>query len=411
VGRLDHIFDGLRSTDHRVQRESGDALGDLVAVTRLTTEEAAQALRLAAEDLPPRENEWEDSASDLVLAAVTGASEELISVVEDVYAHLPTPFSRTAALRILANLGTREAVASLALLLSAPPDPREDLDTIWWEAEPRHADLVLPALLRRLDIRASRADIFDLAIRLAATESIPPEHAAVLAPTALADVRKLRRRAPETFDCRARNLDAALDRRRRSERALAVIGYAAPSTEAIDELRQWIDRDPVPASAALASLVRYGVEPDAAAVERIAADPEARRRLFSALCELNRLELIPPQYSTQEALAEAELVEWLTYPAELGRPPDEVRLADVISADTDRGPADLFVFRIRSEAWHYTGPRWFAGVAGPYLRADEPTTDGGWMTFSAFEPWDERSPLDHAELVAEILESWNKADG
>jgi hypothetical protein len=30
------------------------------------------------------------------------------------------------------------------------------------------------------------------------------------------------------------------------------------------------------------------------------------------------------------------------------------------------------------------------------------------MTFSAFEPWEERSPVDHAELIAETLESWGR---
>jgi hypothetical protein len=144
VASLDDIFAGFRSTDHDVQRESDDLLRELTNERPLTAEEAARALRLAGETLPPRENYWEDSASDLVLAAVTGASEDLVPVVEEVYTHLPTPFSRNAALRLLANVGTREATDVLARLLQSPPDPRDDLDAIWWEAEPRHADLLLP---------------------------------------------------------------------------------------------------------------------------------------------------------------------------------------------------------------------------------------------------------------------------
>ena len=405
--RLDPILAGLRSGDHEAQRDAAHSLYDLEP---LTSEEAAQALRAAGEGLPARENDWEDSAKDLVLAAVTGASEELIPVVEEVYMRLPTPFSRTAALRLLANLGSRDAVAVLALLLASPPDPREDLDTIWWEAEPRHADLLLPALLTRLPDNRSRASAFDVALRLAATEGIAPEHAAVLAPTALAELRTLHPRTREKFDWAARNLDRALERRYCADRALTMLGAAPASAEAVEELERWTRLDPVPAAAALISLLRLGHEPQPSAVAPVAADPEARRRLFDGLSELDRLELMPPEHRTQEALAEAEIVEWLTYPAELGRPPTAIEFAELVSADTEDGPVDLYVFRFRAERGRLRRGKWFAGVAGPYRREDAPTTRGGGMTFSAFEPWDERSPLDHAELVAEILETWREGD-
>jgi hypothetical protein len=407
VTRLGPILAGLRSPDHEAQCDAAGALGEL---TPLTPGEAAQALRAAADDLPARENDWEDSAKDLALAAVTGASEELIPIVDEVYARLPTPFSRSLALRLLANLRSREAAAVLARLLAAPPDPRDDLETIWWETEPRHADLLLPALLTRLADERSRAYVFDLALRLAATEPIPPEHAAVLASASVAELRALRPSAGESFDWDARDLDGALDRRYRAERALSVIGSASASSEAVEELERWTRLDTVPAAAAVMSLLRLGHAPEPTAVARVAADPEARRRLFNGLTELDRLELMPPEHRTQEALAESELVEWLTYPAELGRPPTAIEFAELVSADTEEGPVDLYVFRFRAKGGRLRRGSWFAGVAGPYRRKDAPTTRGGDMTFSAFTPWDEQSPLDHAELVAEILETWRQAD-
>jgi hypothetical protein len=405
--RLDPILAGLRSADHETQRDAADALDE---VTPLTPDEAAQALRAAVDDLPARENYWEDSAKDLALAAVTGASEELIPIVEEVYARLPTPFSRTVALRLLANLGSRDAAAVLARLLAAPPEPREDLDTIWWETEPRHADLVLPALLTRLADERSRAHVFDLALRLAAAEPIAPEHAAVLAPAALAELRTLRPRVGETFDWGTRDLDRALDRRYRAERALSMLGAAPASASAVEELKCWTGRDAVLAAGALISLLRLGHAPEESAVARVAADPEARRRLFDGLNELDQLQLMPAEHRTQQALAESELVEWLAYPSELGRPPAAIEFAELVSAETDEGALDLYVFRFRAEGGRPRRGTWFAGVAGPYRREDAPTTRGGGMTFSAFEPWDKRSPLDHAELVAQILESWREAD-
>jgi hypothetical protein len=407
VSRLAPILAGFRSADHDEQRSAEDSLAD---VTPLTAEEAAAALRAAADELPAREDDWEDSAGDLAAAAVTGASEELVPVVQQVYARLPTPWSRTLALRLLANVGSREAVRVLARLLAAPPDPRSDLGRIWWESEPRHVDLVMPALLAHLGRDESRGDVFDLAVRLAASEPIAPEHAAVLAPAALAELRALRPRAREAFDWNARDLDGALDRRNRAERALTMIGHAPPSAEILDEVERWTSLDAVPAAAAVAALLRLRHEPDPSAVARVAADREARRSLFNALRELNRLDLVPPEHRTQDALAESELVEWLTYPAELGRPPAEIEFAEVISAETDDGLVDLYVFRFRADAGRIRRAKWFAGVAGPYRRRDAPTTERGGMTFSAFEQWDDRSPLDHAELVAGILESWRQAD-
>ncbi|MEJ7569355.1 MAG: hypothetical protein WKF41_13950 [Gaiellaceae bacterium] len=408
MSRFNPILAGLRSADHEAQREAEDALREL---RPLTLDEAAQALRAAAEGLPPRENDWEDSASHLVLAAVTGASEELIVVVQEIYTRLPTPFSRTAALRLLANLDSRDAYAVLGLLLASPPDPREDLDAIWWETEPRHGDLLCPALITRLANDLSRASVFDVVLRLAATEEIAPEHAVLLAPAALAELRRLRRRASTRFEWAGRDLDQRLERCHRAERALTMLGAAPASTEAITELAAWAGLDSLPAAAALTSLLRLGQEAEPSEVARVAADPEARRRLFNDLSQLDRMQLMPSRYRTQEALAEAALVEWLTFPGELGRPPTAIEFVELISADTDEGPVDLYVFRFRAEGGRLRRGKWFAGVAGPYRREDSPTITGGEMTFSAFEPWDERSPLDHAELVAEILESWRRADG
>lgn len=252
--------------------------------------------------------------------------------------------------------------------------------------------------------------MFEVTLRLASAEPIGAEHAAELVPAALEQLRNLQPKASEVFDWDARNLDSALDRRRRAAAALTLLGHAPPTDETVEQLEQWLEREPVVAGAAVASLTRLGVDVDPAAVARVAEDPEARRALFSSLAALDRLDLMPSRQRSQEALAEAQLVEWLTYPAELGRPPDRVELAEVVSAETPQGVADLYVFRVRARGRHYAGPEWFAGVAGPYLRAEAPTADGGWLTFSAFEPWEDRSPLDHADLVAEIIESWHTGE-
>ncbi len=77
------------------------------------------------------------------------------------------------------------------------------------------------------------------------------------------------------------------------------------------------------------------------------------------------------------------MVEWLAHATELGDRPDEIELLRTIEYDTPDGSCDLFVFRFRTlEPQWAAGSGWMIGVAGPYPRSSQPTTDGLGCTFS-----------------------------
>src|SRR5262249_23358781 len=121
-------------------------------------------------------------------------------------------------------------------------------------------------------------------------------------------------------------------------------------------------------------LVKSGAVAPAGAFERAAADPESRSVLFAKLEGLGRLQVFPAIYRTQDALAESDMVRWLIYPTELNRAPDEIEQIAILQLDAADGIADLFVYRFRTFEPHWAADKgWMVGVAGPFLRHEQPT--------------------------------------
>jgi hypothetical protein len=157
------------------------------------------------------------------------------------------------------------------------------------------------------------------------------------------------------------------------------------------------------------SLLRLGGPHDPPAVRDIAANAETRNWLFDHLQQLGRSELFPAEFATQRYLAEGEMVEWLCYPTELGRPPDEIELMKVISVDGGRdGVIDTYLYRFRTFEPHWAAKDgWMAGVAGPFRRRDEPTFRSLGGTFSSFAKWDSKTPEKHVrDVEKQISDAW-----
>ncbi|MDW8107056.1 MAG: hypothetical protein RMK45_06205 [Armatimonadota bacterium] len=88
------------------------------------------------------------------------------------------------------------------------------------------------------------------------------------------------------------------------------------------------------------------------------------------------------------------MVDWLKFPTELGRPPDEIEWMGAYPVLTEEGEAEVHLFRFRVE-----DEPWEAGIAGPYLLSEIPTTNHLGGTFSRFDKWDECAPEEHVERI------------
>lgn len=283
----------------------------------------------------------------------------------------------------------------------------------WRLAEVRnHAEIVFPELLEYCDLPELSSDIYllcldDLDNNLFEPDVLRP-YAERIAADALAwnaQAREFQQTSgtawlwSEEYETVRHECGVMLD----------LLRYV-PGKSALKPLREALTfSDPRLLHFAATSLLARGEDVDAAVLETIAASPEMRAWLHRQLKEQGQLALFPQKYLTQEALAESELVDWLIFPTELGMAPDEIELMKVVPVDTGEpgGIYDYYVFRFRHpEATN----GWMAGVAGSFLRSDEPTADANGDTWSSFESWDSKTPEEHVgdmgELLAKARERW-----
>jgi hypothetical protein len=179
-----------------------------------------------------------------------------------------------------------------------------------------------------------------------------------------------------------------------------------------EQLREAMEyKDPRLKHFALVSLLRLRKRVDKKQVEDVARHAEMRNWLFITLKELGKSSLFPEKFRTQESFAEADMVNWLIYPTELSRVPDEIELMKAVTVDTGLadGVYDYYLFRFRTKEPHWAAKDgWLAGVSGPYLRKDEPTTEALGETFSAFTKWDSKSPDEHVGDIQELMKRWRE---
>jgi hypothetical protein len=205
--------------------------------------------------------------------------------------------------------------------------------------------------------------------------------------------------------------DAYQESRQDAALLLDLLGHF-PGDHVEEQLREALEyKDPRLKHFALVSLLRLGKPVDKKHVEDVAGHAEMRNWLYINLKQLGKSSLFPESYRTQKAFAEADMVHWLIFPTELNRAPDEIELMKVVTVDTGLpdGIYDYYLFRFRTKEPHWAAKDgWIAGVSGPYLRKDEPTTEPLGGTFSTFTKWDAKTPEEHVGDIRELMKRWRE---
>ncbi|MBL0744792.1 hypothetical protein [Chryseolinea lacunae] len=132
----------------------------------------------------------------------------------------------------------------------------------------------------------------------------------------------------------------------------------------------------------------------------LASDPALRNAVFKSLDVYGRRDLFPDEYFTHEKGAESFLVEWLEFPTELDKAPDEI---EFVTKVTVMAPdvVDYFVFQYRTYAPHWAARyQWMLGVAGPYQTNSGPY-DVPVKVFSRFNAVDTITPEAEVAWVHE----------
>jgi len=151
------------------------------------------------------------------------------------------------------------------------------------------------------------------------------------------------------------------------------------------------------------SLLRHECEPAKEDIMDIAANSETRNWFYNALVKMGRSEIYPEEYRNQKSFAESNMVEWLVYPTELGRMPDEIELMNVFDIDEK----EYYLSGSDAKAAN-TGRKkdgWRSGR--PFDKRNSPTTLAEGHTFSHFENWESKQPREHFEsIVGSGKEFW-----
>ena len=371
-------------------------------------------LNAAGNKYPPQQSGFSTQA-DLIRAAASTPHRTYIPIVKEIFAALEiTKISlgnpHEAALQLLADINDEAGAQALLELLEAavasgsPPDFR----LFKLEREPRFPEIYFPRMLQ--SAKGSSAEgVFSLCLAYAEEGLVGPaqlsSHAAVLVdaygplrPTILAAQTK------PANDCMCDK--SYVDAREDAGLLLDLMGYfASPDIEAILKEASKL-RDPRLAYFGAASFLRLGRDVDAGVLEHVAESPEMRGSLFDELKRQGRMRLFPARWATQKALAESAMVKWLVYPTELGSPPDDLELMKVVAEDF--GPPDgvmeWYLFRFRTHPPHWAAKDgWMAGVAGPFKRAQAPSTRAYGDTFSDFESWNSKTPEQHVAGIRELM--------
>jgi hypothetical protein len=357
---------------------------DPMATTWTYPEAEALALVNAAFGLPfpPPKVDWEDVVHDLVFPVIRSPHPILVAPARKAYPRL-THRAKCAVLALLAACGTREAAEGFMACIREHGWPASVYDRVFTELLKllAHCDVLFPELIHLAGPQIG--GVTDLLIAGLAQGKL--------------DLAKGKINLEAVAPLVVKELKKAFKSAWKHQRPQ---GVAWRFTEEYWETRRktacWLDIAGHLKSPTLEPLLEGVLDP-------VAACHETHDLLFALLRGMDRLDCFPPRYRTWDAFAAANMVNWLIYPTELGREPDQLQKMALFTSQTPEGELSLYVWRFRSD----DGP-WYAGVSGPYLRKGEPVPLHGDSTFSQFDEWDKGTAEQHAEAVLETLDEWRQ---
>ena len=378
---------------------------------------AIELLRASASVFPsetPDEARHDGIGTEIIEVVGATPRPEYRPVIEEIFPRLRGR-PREEALSLLSVIDDDAAATSFMRLLSANADTVPGLSLLHLREHPHHADVFFPGLLDLTTHHPIADELYLTALEFCLQKKLTPEKLAPRASSLVVAYRAERdwllpRQRPRGVAWMW--ADDYSDHRQTAEILLDLAGCLPLADVEKDLTAALAYKDPRLLYFALKSLLAHGRPLSIPAVVAVAGSTEVRNLLYDHLKEKNLTELIPARYRTQAALAESNMVRWLVYPTELGRAPDQIELKKVISLDTesDDGMLDYYLFRFRTLPPHWAAKDgWTAGVAGPFVRKDAPTTDSNGGTFSDFERWDSRTPDEHLGDVQELLEGWRQS--
>jgi len=361
-----------------------------------------EALLLVAQEwdfpLPPPKVRLLDGFHQLLTILWRNPYPELLPLIAPAYARLADARRRCALLSLLGIIGSREAAAVFADCLRTHGWPDHAYSRVFEELVHLFAfpDLLLPEIITTAGPATDYVgnSLLDaLAQGILKTEQVG-DHLEGLASYVLTSLQKSVRAAAKHQNKPGiawRFSERYQELRHRTSMFLDLAGYLKGPKFSVLLNQAAGFTDPRLVTYAVLALLRRGEVVAAAALEAAAASHETRSVLYEGLTSLETEQHFPASWRTWEAFAASAMTEWLLYPAELGREPDELALEYVECVDAEQDQiAYVWRFRVAAEPW-------LAGVSGPFAQIGAPRPLHGSRTFSRFEAWESATPAQHLE--------------
>ncbi len=104
-----------------------------------------------------------------------------------------------------------------------------------------------------------------------------------------------------------------------------------------------------------------------------AKDNKTREMTYQILDHYKKTDFFPEEYLTIESGAESKLVNWLEFPTELDKAPDDIKHIKRVTIQFDGNDVFYHVFKYMTNPPHWAAENgWMLGVVGPYFNDSKP---------------------------------------
>ncbi len=382
---------------------------DKLEKLQITVEDGLKIIQASKDKYPPLKYEWQDIQAKLIDICSGRPYAEYVDKLDQIFDGLGSQ-AKLAVYQFLTTYENERALITYLKLLDKEGGKMKRLPTGSLYDRPRFPEILFPRLLSHARNKDISDDIYLVLLNYfnsrMITENMIKDYRNSIAEDILNSANEVSLYMQEKLKGSIWDDEDYMGLRNRAGVHLDLAGYIS-NPRIILVLRNMMSTGDMRLKMfAALSLLRLGEGIEAEDALEIAADSEMRNWFYNGLQNIGQKEIFPVQYENQASFAESNMVDWLTYPTELGRVPDRIELMNVF--EDGENVYYLFRFRCISDGnWREEG--WMAGVSGPYAKKEEPSTKAGGHTFSRFEKWDSKTPKEHfASIVGNVKEFWMK---
>lgn len=119
--------------------------------------------------------------------------------------------------------------------------------------------------------------------------------------------------------------------------------------------------------------IAKGEIPEPKLLTKYAFDIKTREITYQLLKEYNRIDLFPKEFNTIEKGAETNLVNWLDFPGDLEKVPDEIEYIEKVNIDDSGTQLYYHTYKFKVYEPSYAAKfGWMIGTVGPYSDVSVP---------------------------------------